>query len=85
MLKPTIHLNGTSREALLEGYAHAGSAVSRAIEALQDSTPNARDYYPQGEHAFAEAVQEHRARIQALREVYNQLSDLVAHVTEDQR
>ena len=59
MTKPTIHLNGTSGEALLEGYRTAMEAVGEAVRKLNNEThPNARDYYPQGNHAYQDAVKQ---------------------------
>ena len=44
---PTVHLNGTSREALLEGYVDCVNAVRHAVEVCQKNAPNMRDHaYP---------------------------------------
>ncbi len=59
MLLPSIHLNGTSAEQLLEQACEAGNAVRAAIVALEAAGPNARDYYPQGDDAFTRARAEH--------------------------
>jgi ferritin len=44
MIKPTIHLNGTSPERLFEGYINAYRAVDAAIEALANVEFHSRDY-----------------------------------------
>jgi hypothetical protein len=75
MLTPTIHLNGTSGEDLLEQYTKAHDAVRKAIDALYEARPNGRDYYVQGPTALGYAQREHEARIAALRKVQE---DLVA-------
>lgn len=72
MRHPVIHLNGTSREALMEQYLDARNAVEEAIVALGKAGPNPRDYYPV-EGAFSEAIAEHAARVNALRVVSKQL------------
>jgi len=80
MTKPTIHLNGTSGEALLEGYRTAMEAVGEAVRKLNNEThPNARDYYPQGNHAYQDAVKEHTERRVKLESVYNELMELAEH------
>jgi hypothetical protein len=56
MLTPTIHLNGTSREALLRGFADAADAVRDALAAVQATYPNGRDFYPQGPGAITQAM-----------------------------
>lgn len=76
MRKPTIHLNGTSREALLEGYVTAISAVNDAMAKLAAAAPNGRDYYPQGTGALTEAQQEHEARAAKLRSVAAELQEI---------
>jgi hypothetical protein len=72
MRHPVIHLNGTSREALMEQYLDARNAVEEAIVALGKAGPNPRDYYPVA-GTFGEAAIEHSARVNALRVVSKQL------------
>jgi hypothetical protein len=71
MRHPVIHLNGTSREALMEQYLDARNAVEDAIVALVKAGPNPRDYPVAG--TFGEAAIEHSARVNALRVVSKQL------------
>lgn len=75
---PTIHLNGSAGEVLQEQYTAAAEAVRKAIDAVCDAGPNARDYYVQGSDAALVAQLEHEARVVSLRRVYD---DLVA-ITE---
>lgn len=56
MILPTIHTNGTPRQILEDGYLAAYSGVLKAMAALAQVDLNARDYYPQGDDAFAKAV-----------------------------
>ena len=79
MTTPTIHLNGSSGADLRDQYAEAMSAVRGAVDAVAAAGPNARDYYPQGEHAFAAARAEHVARLEALRNVHHELELLAVH------
>lgn len=73
MRAPMVHLNGTSQQALLDAYRDAARAVSRAIDALAATAPNGRDYYPLGDGALREALEEHRARLLKLTAVENEL------------
>ena len=73
MMIPTVHRNGTSREALVEQMRGAADAVDQAIQALQETTPNRRDYYPQGEQALELACEEYRQRLLAVRQVHADL------------
>lgn len=80
MIKPTVHLNGTSRESLFEQYAEAAQALRQAIDAHERSAPNARDYYPQGPDVFSKARVEHWERSGKLRSVLQEISDLLESV-----
>lgn len=74
MIKPTIHLNGTSAEELIEKYEKAAADADVLLRcALADTAPNARDFYPQGDDAFRQATREHESRIQAIRTVRDEL------------
>lgn len=63
---PTVHLNGTSREQLLDGYETTVKAIRKAIEATEQHQPNARDYYLQDGNAFGDAVVEYRKQLSRL-------------------
>lgn len=76
MITPTIHLNGTSKEVLSSQVCNAGIALEHALDLMREACPNARDYYPQGEQAFAQAVLEHKARLLAIKVVVDEYRDL---------
>lgn len=44
MISPTININGTSADDLIEPRMDAYDALQAAIKALQQVTPNGRDY-----------------------------------------
>ena len=76
LTRPTVHLNGTSREELQRQLEEAGSALQIAMTALCAATPNARDYYPQGSAAVTSAIKEHVDRYGRLKSVHDELMDL---------
>lgn len=82
MLIPTVHMNGTSGEQLLDQYTTAAEAVRRAIDAVCDAGPNARDYYVQGPDAGLAAQREHEARIKALKGVRDELAAILEGLQE---
>lgn len=82
MQKPLVHMNGTSGEALLSGYVQAGAVLTKAIEALHDAAPNARDYYPLGDDAFSAARREHEGRAGRLMGVLKEIYELAEHVQD---
>lgn len=68
-----VHLNGTSREVLLEQTLTAARAIQEALIALDGAAPNARDYYPMGDDAWRGAQREFEARRTKLKAVYDEL------------
>ena len=60
MLPPTIHLNGTEQDALMDAVCQAGLAVGAAMRKVAAMAPNARDYYPQGPDAISRAIDSRR-------------------------
>jgi hypothetical protein len=81
METPTVHLNGTSAEALLESFTEQRAAVQDALTALLRNSPNARDYVA-GTDAFRRADAEHGARVAKLAAVRDELSRLCDSVDE---
>jgi hypothetical protein len=77
VLVPSIHLNGTSRDALIDGYVSAAQKIDDAMRALEDTQPNGRDYYPQGDGALMEAMTQHRDRVNRLKAVQNELVAII--------
>jgi len=77
---PTVHLNGTSRDGLLEGYIAAMDALRLAMKALQSAAPHGRDYYVQAGDTFCMAQNQHFTRLARLRETLDELNTLAEHV-----
>jgi hypothetical protein len=72
---PTVHLNGTGREGLVEPLRAALSALRAASRAVESAAPNARDYYyPQGAGAYEAAAREHASRLAKIEGVARELS-----------
>lgn len=49
IIVPTVHLNGTSGESLLEQLHAIDVALDAALTALAKATPHDRDYYVQAD------------------------------------
>ena len=82
MMTPTIHMNGTSWNSLLDEIKDATHALSVALEKLAAMRPNARDYYPQGPEAFASAQQEHQCRLDSVGAVRQELNTLAESILD---
>lgn len=80
---PLVHINGTSRQGLIEPLSEACDAVTKAIEKVEAAAPNQRDYYPLGDAAWAMARDQHAARLDALSGVLRDLCAIVFGI-EDQ-
>lgn len=81
---PTIHLNGTSADSLLEGWEEAYLAINEAVRKLAEAAPNGRDYYVQEPGALPVAQEEHFARMRKLQEVAKELEALCENVSKQQ-
>jgi hypothetical protein len=82
LTKPTVHLNGTSRAELARQLSEARKAIRAAQDALNEASPNGRDYYPQPLGALRAATGEHLARARALASIDAELAALQAHVED---
>jgi hypothetical protein len=82
MKVPSVHLNGTSGEELLKRLWDAVAALDKARSALHEITPNARDYYVQGEGVFTIAMHEHMARLKKVESIINELVEIFEVVGE---
>lgn len=67
MPMPTVHLNGASRESLVEQRTDVADALRDVEDAIRQAWPHGRDYYPQGPDALTTAQQAwgKRARVVA--------------------
>lgn len=72
VVTPIIHLNGTSKESLLEALENAYAAVREAMDKLRECAPNGRDYYPEPGR-MDKAVAQHRQRQEHLQAVYDSI------------
>lgn len=76
---PTVHLNGTSKNELLEQILGAYNALGKALDAMAKAAPHMRDYYVKkynADVAFNAATFQHHERIRkvtAIREEYEKI------------
>jgi len=71
---PTVHLNGTGKQGLVEPLRAALSALRAASRAVESAAPNARDYYPQGAGAYEIAAKEHASRLAKIASIMDEVS-----------
>lgn len=79
---PSVHLNGTGRKTLSEGYFNAYSKLQEADRAFREIEFNARDYYVQGPGAWPQARTERDAMHAKFEELRVYLETHLAHLGE---
>jgi hypothetical protein len=72
LVKPIIHSNGTSREALLDGACEVGRALRGALGALTKHAPNQRDYYPDPSR-WPLALAMYERRVKTVKALYDEM------------
>ncbi len=83
---PILHLNGTSAENLIEAYKEAAHCLHDCIALVQGTAPHGRDYYVSKDPgALEKATQEHRARLEKLNSVLEDLQELAIAVQKRTR
>lgn len=73
---PTIHLNGTSKDELLNLYRNAHRALTDAQRAMAAATPHGRDYYVQSPAAYSVARHQHETRMRNLGEMIAEIETI---------
>ena len=89
---PTIHLNGTPRDRLLEGNTRILGAIKDLKEAIQSCEFHGRDYYVQDanpamdafndDNAFSRAYNERQKHLQAIADMERYFMNHVEHLIE---
>lgn len=79
---PLVHMNGSGKDSLLDGYRNAWEALSKAMDALQATSPHMRDYYPlkDGSKLYERARRQHLDRSAALEQIKDDMKELARHV-----
>lgn len=81
---PTIHLNGTSKAALIEQLCEASNKLKAGLQALSDAAPNGRDYYVQPAGSFELARAQAQIRYSMVLEVIRQIEAITLAVDEQE-
>jgi hypothetical protein len=81
VIPPTVNLNGTPGEHLLEQLTEALDALMEAKAALYRAAPHGRDY-PRGHDFFVDAQREHIDRLSKLQHLIGDLELLRNNVKE---
>jgi hypothetical protein len=77
---PIVHLNGTSREQLIECRMKLYQTLQVAYDDLRQMTPNGRDYYPAGPEAMEAAIAQHRRRQQVIADLMDEIEQEIGAI-----
>jgi hypothetical protein len=72
MIRPTLNINGSSADDLIQPRIAAYDALQAAIKALQQVTPNGRDYPGDNDRCVADR-QAHYDRLAALQAIATEI------------
>lgn len=78
-VSPTVNLNGTGVDDLLQQLRDAVEAVDAATTAVVKATPHGRDYQV-GEARYEVARAEHVLRLVKLEEIHTELTAIFSNV-----
>lgn len=81
-VNPVVHINGTSAEQLIELRSTVYDRLYEVSDALAQMAPNGRDYYPDGPSLFESANEQHARRLQAIRQLMDEMTAEIEHITE---
>jgi hypothetical protein len=85
IMTPTIHLNGSNAESLKGEYMAAYEAAQDLLLKLSEIDLNARDYYVQANPlAFQIACTQSVARYQAVKNIRNELEQIIMAIQDQQ-
>jgi predicted transcriptional regulator len=84
IIVPAVHLNGTSKESLVEALENAYTSVGNAYDSLRECAPNGRDYYIYKDNPFERAREEWRNRMERLDSVRRELEAIAAGIVNNE-
>lgn len=80
---PTIHMNGTSKKDLYDGYLSAYTALSAAKNALRATAPHQRDYYVSPDpEAGRQADLQFVSRMRRLNDVFEEIETILVYLQD---
>lgn len=79
---PTVHLNGTGRARLVEGYQNAWESLQSTIETLAKAECHPRDYYVNADpDAYVKARAQRDAQFADLQRIQSEIGAILSHLS----
>lgn len=80
---PTVHMNGDTRQSLIDQNMAVYYAADKLLTALDGASPNGRNFYTQGPKAFSDAQTEHTARWVAVNKIRHEMETIIIALQGD--
>lgn len=84
---PTLNLNGTSYDDLVEQHEDVIAALNNALAKIETAEPHGRDFLQSGHRNRAEifeiALREHSARYTTIRGIRDEYAKGLQHIVEE--
>ena len=81
IILPIVHLNGTSKGALIESRSNVYDALRQVLDVMREMAPNGRDYYPQP-GLMEKALEQHHRRGKVIADLMTELEQEIAGIEE---
>ena len=77
---PCVHLNGTSRETLIDQRMDVITSIKVVIATMRRVAPNARDYYPNDPGSYERARAQYEARVICMHALLSEEVKILSHL-----
>jgi hypothetical protein len=77
---PTVHLNGTSKDSLIEPLDASYFLLDEAVKMMKQSAPNGRDYYVKEVDSLSRAMDQHLSRMKRVDDVMKEIEELIGMI-----
>ena len=84
LVTPTININGSDAQQLMDALNDAMRSLHDASRALSKCSPHGRDYYVQGPDAIGIAIRQHVSRMQKLADISKELMTISLCIADQQ-
>ena len=84
IIAPCVHLNGTSKQELMDNLESIHTALEKARDALKAAAPNGRDYYL-GTVTIKQAQDQQIARMRAIDDLQRGIETEMEMIDQDRQ
>jgi len=86
LIVPTVHLNGSGYQSLVDQCSDVIDAISKALDAMRQATPHDRDYYVQEDGSAGQNARDaHSDRMRKLETVSQEVMEIARGIMKQRR